>query len=390
MVNKYRVLIVHNMYQIRGGEDRVVNMEASLLAKHGHEVDFFYKDNQTDIHSFFDKLSVIKNLVHSSKVKHKLKEHIKVFKPDIVHFHNIFPQITASAYDACEEMNVPFVQTLHNYRVTCANALLLRDEKICEQCLVKQSFLPSIKYGCYKNSRIATIPVAWMLYKYKSSQVWQKKVKHYIALSDFSRRKFIQAGIPQTSISIKPNFFPEECIHKEEHERVGALFVGRLSQEKGINVLLSAFRKVSIPIFVIGEGQFDSNISIPHNIKLLGKLPPERVYEYMARSKLLIFPSICYENFSLTLVEAFAHGLPVIASNMGSIAEIVKHEENGLLFKPNDASDLLLQVQRLLDNEEFYDKISRQTYETYLTKYTAEKNYQDLMDCYSKLGEDDR
>jgi glycosyltransferase involved in cell wall biosynthesis len=396
------ILIVHNYYQQPGGEDQVFANEAALLEGRGHRV-IRYEEHNSRIGNG-NAAGAAVDAVWSSKSARSLTELVRKHKPDVAHFHNTFPLISPAAHYAVQREGVPVVQTLHNYRLLCPNATLFRDGAVCEECVERQSLLPAIRHGCYRGSRRATTAVATMLSVHRAAGTWQREVDVYIAVSEFARRKFIEGGLPASRIVVKRNFVAPD-------PGVGAgaggyaMFAGRLSAEKGIGVLASAWRELSdIPLVVVGEGPLagvfaESSVErlkpVPavathgaapqaevQGAALLGRQPREKFLSLMSEARVLIFPSVWYEGAPGTIAEAFACGLPVIASNLGAMAEMVDHERTGLLFEPGDGADLACKVRWAFEHPEAVDAMRVEARREFEEKYTADRNYEELMAIY--------
>jgi glycosyltransferase involved in cell wall biosynthesis len=307
----------------------------------------------------------------------------------VVHAHNLFPRFTPSVYDACNELGVPVVQTLHNYRNICAGALLYRKERACEDC-IGHSPVPAVLHGCYRESRVGTLAVAGMIELHRRRRTWHTKVNRFIALSQFSRGRFIAAGFPAELITVKPNFVfdPGAPPANVAGGRRGGLFVGRLSAEKGIETLLTAWRNLSVPLRIVGDGPLRSRIAsekLPH-VELLGKLSPEGVAAEMRRAAFLIVPSVVYENCPMVLIEAYANGLPVIASRIGAVAEMVDEGVTGLLFAPGEPDALAAAVKVADASEIACERWSTGARAAYLARYENEANYRQLIATYAAAG----
>lgn len=379
-----KILIAHNRYQQRGGEDSVIDAELNLLKSHGHEVDLYTVSND-DIKSFSDKLRTGLSVTYSAKSKEAFSAYLQSNKPDVVHFHNIFPLLTASVYESCQELNIPVIQTLHNYRNICPGALLMRDGKVCEKC-VKGSAYQAVRYACYRGSYLQTLALSNMVASQKKNNTWHTKVNRFIALTEFAKNKFIEAGFPSNKISIKPNFIMHPKFESHAKREGFALFVGRLSVEKGVDILCDTFAKTQIPLKIVGDGPLHDELKnkVTNNVELLGNQPKEQVYELMSQAKCLIMPSVWYEGFPMVLVEAFAHALPVICSDIGGMAEVVKNEVHGLHFSVGDSESLLKKVQYFFEEPKLFDFMSTNTRETFLTEYSSEVNYQQLIELYQQ------
>ncbi len=387
-----KILLIHNFYQQAGGEDVVFRAEKELLLQKGNEV-IEYTDHNERIKNSHP-LTVLRDTLWSPGSYWKIKELLAHFQPEVVHCHNIFPLISPSVYDACAAQGIPVVQTLHNYRLFCLNALLFRQGKVCEDCVGKAFAYPGVVHGCYRESRARSAVVALMLSAHRLVKTWQKKVSRYIALTEFARQKFIAGGLPAEKIAVKPNFLADniEYLPHTGNPKKGALFVGRLSEEKGLRTLLQAFRQLpDVPLAIAGDGPLRQMVEAEAlrgaNIRYTGRLNKEEIMALMRQSAFLIFPSQWYEGFPMTIVEAFANGLPVIASRLGSMAEIISDGKTGLWFAPGDASDLLQKVKWAYEHLAEMRRMGVNARKEYEQKYTAEKNYQMLMGIYEKAIE---
>jgi len=390
-----RCLVVHNRYLIQGGEDIVVQSEIDMLRKNRHSVKLIEADNQS-LTSPLAKLKTALNIAHSAESKKMLSHEILNFKPDIVHVHNFFPMLTPSIYDACIEAKVPVIQTLHNFRLICPGALLMRDGNICETCITKSPY-NAVLHGCYRNSKIQSIPVARMVSHHRSKNTWKNKVTRFIALSRFSKSKFIEAGFPSEKISIKSNFAEDinnienssnlniQSLHKKDLINGYALYVGRLSAEKGISTLLNAWKDIDTTLKIVGHGPLSSLLNNQQpNVEYIGSLSKHDVLKKMLDAKFLVMPSECFESFPLVIVEAFAQGIPVIASRMGAMAEIIDDGHTGLLFEPGNPTDIKKKVLRMANNPQELKRMGENAKQAYLDKFTAETNYKNLMSIYEE------
>lgn len=382
---KYKVIIVHNTYEHRGGEDSVVDEERRLLESYGHETQL-YSRNNSDIKNI-SKIALAGRTIWSTVDFSELGKQIADFGADLVHVHNTFPLISPSIYWKATNMRVPIVQTLHNFRLLCPQAMFLREGKICEKCIGRFPW-PSVLHGCYRSSRVATGALASMVSLHRILGTWQKKIPRYIALNDFCRNKFIAGGLPASRISVKPNFVspPSSCA---SGYRDGFLFVGRLSSEKGISTLADACRRMrDFNMKVAGDGPEDELMRGITGVDILGRLDSGVIEREMLSAACLIVPSIWYENFPRTIVEAFACGLPVIASRIGALQELIVHGETGLLFEAGNSSDLLEKMEWAKSNPHEMKKMGDAAKAEYERLYTPAINYSQLMDIYSQAIEE--
>lgn len=372
------ILSVHNYYRQPGGEDQVFANEARLLEQRGHTVHRYVEHN---VRIDGGHLRIARDAVWSVKSFKSLRSAAQA-RPDVAHFHNTVPLISPSAYYAMRELGIPVVQTLHNYRLLCPAATFLRDGAVCQACPESGSWLPAIRHSCYRDSRSATTALAAMLTVHRAAGTWERMVNVYVALSEFARRKFIEGGLPAERIKVKSNFLASDP-GPGDGEGDYALFVGRLAEEKGVRFLAEAWRRLSgIPLIVAGKGPLDS-IKWPASVVAVGHQSTEQIFSLMRGARVLVFPSICYEGSPMTIIEAFACGLPVIASNIGSIPEYVTHRGIGLLFQPGDVEDLVQQVLWAFAHPEGLRAMRIAARREYEQKYTPERNYKMLMDIYA-------
>jgi glycosyltransferase involved in cell wall biosynthesis len=382
-----RIFSVHNKYQIRGGEDESQEAEQRILREMGHEVQLYLEDNKRILS--IDPMQVAFDTVWSMSAYRTAKQQFSSLYHDLMHVQNFFPIISPSVYYAARESGVPVVQSLRNYRLLCPNALFFRSGKVCEDCLGKPVPYPGILHSCYRENRAATTATATMLSIHRALGTWTHMVDVYIALSEFARQKFIQGGLPADKIVVKPNF-----VHPDPGIGSGsggyALFVGRLSVEKGLDTLLAAWEHLGhkIPLKIVGEGPLSDMVATaaarqPSRIEWLGRRPIAEVYALMGSAKMLIFPSKWYETFGRVAIEAFAKGTPVIAANIGAIAELVEHGRTGLHFQPGDAVDLATQVEWALTHPTNMAQMRLEARSEFEAKYTASENYRQLMEIYS-------
>ncbi len=386
-----KILLGHNYYQKPGGEDTIFSAETTLLRERGHIV-LEYIENNSHINSL-SKIDVAFQTFYSLPTQRKLRNILEKETPDIVHFHNTFLLISPSAYFTCREYGIPVVQTLHNYRLTCSTATFFRNGRVCTQCLDTTFPYPAVVHGCYHNSRAETSVVATMHTFHRLINTWQKKVDLYIALTKFARQKFIQAGIPEHKITIKPNFiYPDPGEHLRERKERFAIFVGRLVQEKGVLTLLKAWGNLSsIKLKIIGDGPLMETVRSEiqqkdlKDIDLLGWLPHSCIMDFLKSAYVLVFPSEWFEGLPTIILEAFACSLPVIASRLGTMQDVVDNHVTGLHFEPGSSKELAEKVQWVWDNPLQVEKMSKEARQEYERDYTAEKNYQMLTAIYNSL-----
>ncbi len=383
-----KILSVHNSYQKPGGEDQVFAQEADLLRSYGHEVVLYQSSN--DQLTGKNPLVLLSNTVWNRQSYRELRALMQRERPEIVHVHNTFPAISPAIYYAAKEEGIPVVQTLHNYRMLCPAATLFRDGHVCEDCLGKRVPWPGVMHGCYRGSRLATAAGAAMLATHNYKQTWSKSVSAYIALTDFAREKFIQGGFPPEKLFVKPNYLQTDPMPGEGKGNY-ALFVGRLTPEKGIGTLLEAWREIGreLPLQIAGDGPLAPEVErasgAMEGVTWLKWLPRAEILQRMKDASVLILPSTWYEGFPMIIAEAFAVGLPVIASKLGSMASIVDHQRTGLHFEAGDAIGLAEAVRWWAAHPAEAALMRAQARSDYETKYTAEVNYAQMISIYESV-----
>jgi glycosyltransferase involved in cell wall biosynthesis len=383
-----KILSVHNSYQTPGGEDQVFAQEVDLLRSHGHRVLLYQASN--DQVNGVSSLVLLENTIWNKQIHEELSALMRRERPDIVHVHNTFPVISPAVYYAANAEGIPVVQTLHNYRLLCPTATLFRDGHVCEECVTKRIPWPGVLHACYRGSRLATAASAAMLATHNYKQTWNKAVSAYIALTDFARGKFIEGGIPAEKIFVKPNYLQTDPGRGDGRGNY-ALFVGRLTAEKGISTLLEAWRQIDheLPLQIAGDGPMAGEVEKAsgelEGVSWLRWLPRADILERMKNASVLVLPSTWYEGFPMILAEAFAVGLPVIASNLGSMSSVVDHLRTGLHFEPANASDLVEKVRWLLTHPVEATLMRAQARKEYESKYTSQQNYAQMMRIYESV-----
>ncbi len=385
-VNK--ILMAHNYYQIHGGEEESFRAENTMLLHKGHKVITYTRSNdEIQVGGVKNQALLFLNTIWSKDSYHTMIQLIRETKPDIAHFQNIFPLISPSAYYACKDEGVPVVQSLRNYRLICSNGFFFRNGKICEDCLGKSLPWPGVIHACYRRSRTQSIAVASMLTYHRVIHTWDSQVDLYIALTEFSRNKFIQAGLPPEKVVVKPNYISDPG--KGNYPGKYVVYVGRLSEEKGIDLLLEAWLDLpDVPLKIVGEGPLATSVqkfiqTNKVNVELLGRLENVKAMDVIKKSAFLVFTSLWYETFGRTLVEAFACGKPVIAPYHGTSAELVDDGKTGLFFIPGSSVDLTEKVTKLWRSAELRLEMGRNARSIYEEKYTIDRNYVKLIDIYN-------
>lgn len=391
-----KILLVHNFYgaSAPSGENQVVETERALLLGHGHEVEMFTRySDEIRGQGLFGIIKGAAATPWNPWMAQSIRKLVERFQPDIVHIHNTFPLISPSIFHAIGRRSVR-VLTLHNYRLFCPAAIPMRDGKVCTECLVRQTVWPGLRYGCYRNSRLATIPLALNIALHRWLKTWSKEVDGFITLSDFQRQQMINAGLPAERVYVKPNFYPgTPNVIPWQQRRPCVLFAGRLTPEKGVRTLVQAWLQwgeQAPELRIAGDGPLREELenlaagqsTVP--IRFLGQLRGEAAQSEIAHARLLVLPSEWFEGFPMVVREAFAFGTPAAVSDIGPLPSIVKDGVNGVVFPPGVVNSLVRIIRQLWDAPVTLKKLAIGARASFESLYTEEINYQILMDIYEK------
>jgi glycosyltransferase involved in cell wall biosynthesis len=325
-----RVLVVHNRYRsaMPSGENRVVDEEVALLADAGVAVDTYLRSSdEIDAFGPLRRATLAARPLWSPEASRHLRERIAAFRPDVVHLHNPFPLISPQAVRVAKAAGAAVVQTVHNYRHACPSGLLFRDGRVCEDCLGRALPWPAVAHGCYRGSRAQSAVMAAAALAHRGT--WQM-VDRFLAVSGFVAAKLVDAGLPAERVVVKPNPVPDPG--PPPPPGTGFCFAGRLSEEKGVRLLLAAWEASGLggatTLTLAGDGPLaplvaDAAARLP-GLRWLGPLAPAQVGEAMAATAAVVVPSVCYEGLPTAVLEAFARGRPVVATDLGALPELVE------------------------------------------------------------------
>lgn len=388
-----KVLLVHCFYRTEApsGEDAVYYNERQLLEDNGIELlPYEIHNDDIDDSTLSKKIILGINTIWSQSTYKEIDNLIREKKPDIAHFHNTFPQISPSAYAACKKHGIPVIQTLHNFRLICPGALLLRNGKPCEDCL-GTNLLPALKHRCYRGSLTATGVLAATISINRVKGSYRDNVDYYIALSKFAVSRFVKGGLPENKLIVKPNFLPGSPELGTGHGGY-AVYAGRLSEEKGVINLVTAWKQIkNTKLLILGDGpekikleKYVAQHSL--NVEFLGFQPREVVIDKVANAMFCILPSLWYEGFPMAILEAMSCGTPVLASAIGSMAELIIDGENGYTFDPTNLDDIAekcLHMISIYEEKSNYIKLRNQCKKHYDANYDAENNFKKLLHIYN-------
>ena len=384
-----KVLMIHNRYQQRGGEDSVVDAEVRLLSTNGVEVQRLDVDNDS-IDGILAKIQTSANLfVASSATTDRVSAILTQFHPDVVHIHNWFPTLSPSVFAQLRRAGTPVVHTLHNYRLLCIKATLFRDGRVCEDCIGSSFRSSGVIHKCYRASRAGSAVATVSMLAQWASGTWHNSVARFIALSQFARKKMIQGGLPEDKIVVKPNFVdPDPGVQLERGRYF--LFVGRLTEEKGLRTLLECWKHGSAlpPLRIVGAGPLQEEVreaaaQLPH-VEWLGEKSREEVVELMRGAKAVLCPSLWYEAMPRVVIEALAVGTPVVASSIGCYPEMIVDGESGVLFPTGNVDSLLTRLRELEQGDAFAEMRikARRRFET---DYSGDRNLSLTLNIYGDV-----
>ena len=382
---KKNILIVHNYYQIPGGEDTVVANEKTMLEKHGHKVILYSRNNaelkqMSKIRILFLPFTTVFNL----RTYKEIKKQIRRENIDVVHVHNTLNLISPAVYYAARSMKVPVVQTIHNFRLLCPGATFYRDGHICEDC-VKNGLKCAVKYSCYRGSKAQTLVCAISTWLHRTTGIYGKI--NYICLTEFNKDKLLQLKhIKPERVFVKPNFVENNSFIPEEERLNQFVFVGRLDKLKGVDILFEAWKRMgegAIKLIVCGMGPMEEwcksfikeNVV---NIEMCGFVPNDETLKIIANSKALVLPTQWYEGFPMSIVEAFSVGTPVICSDLGNAGSVVEEGITGYKFTADLVDEIIQAVKRC-------HGLCSQTKKVYKDNYSVEKNYELIGRIYKAI-----
>jgi glycosyltransferase involved in cell wall biosynthesis len=386
--------MVHNFYGSKApsGENRVFEMERQMLESRGHTVEMFVRtSDEIRAQGAWGALRGALATPWNPWMARTIRKQVDEFKPDIVHIHNTFPLISPAIMSAIGR-RAKKVLTLHNYRTLCPAAIPMRNNRVCTLCIDGRTVWPALRFGCYRGSRAATLPLALSVALHRARGTWIRDVDAFIALSAFQREKMTGAGLPAEKVYVKPNFYPGLPKIKAWGERdTAVVYVGRLSAEKGVATLVAAWRQwgTEAPeLRLVGDGPMRDELveaATGFPVRFLGQLSRDNTQQEMEKAKLLVLPSEWFETFGMVVIEAFAHGTPVAVSKLGALPSIVREGVTGVTFPPADPAGLLASVRQAWSDDGLLARMGEAARKEFEDKYTEEANYRQLMEIYENV-----
>ncbi len=406
-----RILMCNGFYYLRGGSEKYMFELTKLLQSHGHEVIPFSMKHRLNISSAYEDYFVstidypsllsgetsisaiiksINRLIYSKEAKFKIRKLINDTRPDIAHIHGIGHELSPSILDEIKSNKIPIVQTLHDYSLVCPNTNFVSNGKICEACKGGRYYQIIIK-KCKRNSMKASGLACLIHYIRKITRIYERNIDIYISPSKFLKNKLLDHGVKKEIVYI-PNFLNQNDIPQDGKSQNYCVYAGRLHPIKGITTLIHAAEKYQGNIIYIagdGESRFEIEELIKYHqldhVQLLGHLPGKELFEIISNSSFTVLPSECYENYPMSIVESFAIGKPVIASNIGAIPDLVRDGWNGLLFEPKNADQLAGKMKYLFDHPELAKSMGLNGKNSVSIENSPDRHYQQIYDLYNRL-----
>lgn len=396
-MKRLKILLVHNFYgsEAPSGENAVYLAELALLRSRGHEVlEFTRHSDEIRNHGWVGTLKGAASVPWNPFSLNNIRRLIAVEKPDIMHVHNSFPLLSPAIFYAARGTQTATVLTLHNYRLFCPAAIPMRAGAVCTECLDQRNVWPALKHGCYRQSRLATVPLALNVALHRRLGTWGQQVDAFVALSEFQRQRMAQAGLPLGRMMVKPNFYPGSPVVQPWAQRQPyVVFAGRLTAEKGLISLLRAWQAwgEQVPeLRILGDGDLRQQLeqmALDLPIRFMGQLGGAEAEQQIAGAQLLVLPSECFEGFPMVVREAFAFGTPAAVSNLGPLPSIVQAGVSGVVFEPGNPVSLLQVVKTAWQTHGLLERLGQGARAEFEEKYTEEANYATLMGIYQRAME---
>jgi glycosyltransferase involved in cell wall biosynthesis len=379
-----KILVLHSPYLSgpASGENRVVEDETRLLREGGHDVTQFRPARRGT--PLFGPAVEGARAVWSPNAVREVRKLVPRGEVDVVHCHNLFPALSPAVLRAAADAGAAVLMTLHNFRLPCLPATLLRRGQVCELCVGRIPWR-GVVHRCYRGSVAASATLATSLTLHRAIGSFER-IDLYLAVSDFVRAKHLEAGLPAERIAVKPNFAWRTSRREGPGEHF--LFAGRLSREKGVRTLITAWAGLRAKLIVAGDGPDEEALrrEAPSSVEFLGQVDPLEMPALLERARALILPSIWYEGSPRIVLEAYAKGVPVVASAIGSLPDLVDDGVTGMLVRPGDSASLAHTVEQLLDDAES-TRLGDGAWEIWSQRYTPERSLQELEAAYETAVE---
>lgn len=381
-----RFLLVHNNYGKYSGEEAVVDKMAAMFQSHNHTVCFYRLTTEGARDTISDKIKGFTAGIYSHTGVKGIKKILRKEKPDIINVHNLYPFISPAALFECKKAGIPVVMTVHNFRLICPTGLFMRNGKPCEQCLDRKNEWSCIKYNC-EHSIFKSIGYTLRNVYARWTKAYLRNVDMFACITEFQKKKLIEAGYDKNKITVIPNSIDAPCSYTLTTGGYIA-YIGRLSYEKGYDLLVEVARKhPEIKFCFAGAQREKNNTEIPKNVEFKGYLQKKELSKFIQESRFIVIPSRCYEGFPMAILEAACHGKPAIAPNHGGFTEIIGQGENaiGKLFEPGNTDDLDKQIAELWNNQTLTEELGEKAFRKLKEHYDSEVVYKQWETLFNKL-----
>jgi glycosyltransferase involved in cell wall biosynthesis len=386
-----KVLLVHDFYQKLGGEDAVALAEKRLLQARVDRLHFYERRNvEISDYGLGEKIAFPIHTVYSRRTKREVTDIVKQLQPDFAYVHNVFPLISPSLYHTLHSLKIPVLQVLHDFRFFCPNGWFYTQGQICERCKYG-NYINAVRYRCVRDSYSLSALYSLSLGANRVAGML-RKIDAIICLTEFSRQKLVEIGIPEQKLHIKPNFIDASVTSACPGKGHYVLYLGRLSPEKGLWTLVQAFERLNgVKLKIMGTGPLEISLRKYieerriKNIELVGFKQGSEKWQILRESLFVALPSEWYEGFPMVALEAFAAGKPVVASNLGSLPYVVEDGKSGVLFEPGNVEDLIEKVNQLLADPSDITSMGLHARGLAEMKYSPDRSYETLLDIASKV-----
>jgi len=388
-----KILLCHNFYRLRGGEDRCVELLSELLTAKGHKVlPFFKYSRAVETFGWTRRLALPFEMFYSLPTRSAIQQTVKADSPQLAYIHNLYPFISPSVLRVFKDHGIPMILTMHAYKPLCTNGLFFTQGHICEKC-GNGNYIHGILNNC-RNSYTESVVYAISFAIHRQLKLIEPNVDIFITPSDFLKRKLIQYGYPENKIIVIPHFVPMiKNYTGKSNTRDYVVYFGRLSFEKGIITLLNAAKLIPhIGIVIIGDGPLRLRVSNHiqeeklNNVRTMGYLSGDDLFSVISGASFTIVPSESYETFGYSAIESLYLGRPVVASRIGGLPEIIDDRINGLLFEPGNPQDLAQKIDDLWSNPDRVNELGLNGEQKAKTQYTPERFYERLSYVFERLG----
>jgi glycosyltransferase involved in cell wall biosynthesis len=403
-----RVLMVNKFHYARGGAELYMFRLSQLLEQKGLETLFFAMRHERNepcaTDRFFpsevdfgepqpgvQRLRAAARALYSLEARRNIGQLLEAERVDLAHLHNVYHQLSPSILAPLKRRGIPVVMTVHDYKLVCPVYTLLSHGEICERC-VGGHFANAVRYRCNRGSLTGSALVAGETWLHQRLHLYQRGIDLFVTPSSFARDKLIEGGYPAERIQFLPNFVDPERFNPSYTPGSYFLYSGRLSDEKGVDVLLQAAHRAGVALKIAGEGPAESALrtmaqQLSVNAQFLGYLEFDALAAMVAGARAVVVPSRWHENCPLTVLESMAWGKAIIGTQVGGMPELIRQGEEGVLVPPGDADALAAALTQLESSSETAERMGRRGRQRIESAFTPDAHFAALRDVYSAAAE---